>query len=179
MMNFETKTTLAKAIEARYWEPRPDRAVVCTLCPHRCHVGEGLYGVCGVRRNDGGRLETLVYGLTAAVNVDPIEKKPLFHFLPGSRSLSVATVGCSFKCAFCQNHDISQASKGKKRELFGRYVSPGEVVALAKSTGAERIEKMLVAKRLLPSFARGAKFITMFLEEAKIVRFLRDANRTP
>lgn len=131
--------TESVATKAMFWEPRASDAVVCTLCPHLCHIGSGLYGVCGVRKNNGGQLDTLIYGLAAAVNVDPIEKKPLFHFLPGSRSLSIATVGCNFKCAFCQNYDISQASKGKNREQFGRAVTPGEVVAMAKQTGAETI----------------------------------------
>ncbi len=131
--------TESAATKAMFWEPRASEAVVCTLCPHLCHIGNGLYGVCGVRKNNGGQLDTLIYGLAAAVNVDPIEKKPLFHFLPGSRSLSIATVGCNFKCAFCQNYDISQASKGKNREQFGRAVTPGEVVAMAKQTGAETI----------------------------------------
>jgi len=130
---------MERATPAMFWEPRPGEAVVCTLCPHRCHIGPGLYGVCGVRRNSGGRLDTLIYELAAAINVDPIEKKPLFHFLPGSRSLSVATVGCSFKCPFCQNHDISQITKGKKRSIVGRHVTPGEVVALAKETGSRSI----------------------------------------
>jgi pyruvate formate lyase activating enzyme len=129
----------ASATEAMFWEARANGAVVCTLCPHLCHIGEGLYGVCGVRRNVKGKLETLIYGLSAAVNVDPIEKKPLFHFLPATRSLSIATVGCNLKCKFCQNHDLSQAAKGKGRELFGRMMSPGEVVALAKSSRAATI----------------------------------------
>jgi pyruvate formate lyase activating enzyme len=129
----------ASASEAMYWEPRANGAAVCTLCPHLCHIGEGLYGVCGVRRNRGGKIETLIYGLTAAMNVDPIEKKPLFHFLPASKSLSIATVGCNFKCSFCQNYDLSQVSKGKNREIFGRAVTPGEVVALAKKSGSETI----------------------------------------
>lgn len=124
---------------AMFWEPRADGATVCTLCPHLCHVGEGLYGVCGVRRTMAGKMETLIYGLTAAVNLDPIEKKPLFHFLPGTQSLSIATVGCNFRCKFCQNYDISQASKGKNRDIFGRAMEPGEVVALAKQSGAATI----------------------------------------
>ncbi|GAB4326919.1 MAG: AmmeMemoRadiSam system radical SAM enzyme [Candidatus Zixiibacteriota bacterium] len=129
----------ASASEARYWEPRADKAVVCTLCPHLCHIGDGLYGVCGVRRNDDGKLKTLIYGLSAAVNVDPIEKKPLFHFLPGTQSLSIATVGCSFRCPFCQNYDLSQVTKGKNRELFGRPMEPGEIVALAKQAKASSV----------------------------------------
>ncbi|HSH00420.1 MAG TPA: AmmeMemoRadiSam system radical SAM enzyme, partial [candidate division Zixibacteria bacterium] len=106
---------------------------------HLCHVGEGLYGVCGVRKNNNGRLDTLIYDLAAAINVDPIEKKPLFHFLPGSQSLSVATVGCNFKCPFCQNYDISQVSKGKNRSIVGRHVTPSEVIALARQSKARSV----------------------------------------
>lgn len=122
-----------------FWEPRTGGAAVCTLCPHLCHIGRGLHGVCGVRKNVDGELNTLIYELAAAINVDPIEKKPLFHFLPGSQSLSVATVGCSFKCPFCQNYDISQITKGKNRSIVGRRVTPGEVVALARKAGARTI----------------------------------------
>ncbi len=129
----------ASASDAQFWEKRSDNAVVCTLCPHLCHIRDGLYGVCGVRRNDGGELKTLIYGLSAAVNVDPIEKKPLFHFLPGTQSLSIATVGCTFRCPFCQNYDLSQVTKGKNRDLFGRPVEPGEIVALAKQAGASTV----------------------------------------
>jgi pyruvate formate lyase activating enzyme len=122
----------ASTQEAMFWEPQPKNAVRCTLCPHFCRIKAGFYGACGVRKNEGGKLYTLVYELAAAANVDPIEKKPLFHFFPGSRSMSIATVGCNFKCAFCQNWDLSQASKGIERNLAGRKVAPAEVVALAR-----------------------------------------------
>ena len=83
-------------------------AVHCFLCAHHCRIAPGETGLCGVRENKDGVLYTLVYGRPVSTAVDPIEKKPLFHFLPGSRSLSLATVGCNFTCAFCQNSDISQ-----------------------------------------------------------------------
>jgi len=120
--------TLTKAM---FWEPQPKNATRCTLCPHFCRVKDGHYGICGVRKNDGGTLYTLIYEQAAALNIDPIEKKPLFHFFPGSRSLSIATVGCNFKCAFCQNWDLSQAPKGKNRRFGGHPAAPAEVVALA------------------------------------------------
>ena len=118
--------------EAMFWEPQPRNVALCTLCPHYCRIKDGFYGACGVRKNEGGKLYTLIYEQAAAINVDPIEKKPLFHFFPGSRSMSIATVGCNFKCAFCQNWDLSQASKGKERRINGRMVKPAQVVALAK-----------------------------------------------
>lgn len=84
-------------------EPSPDNAVVCTLCPHDCHIHDGGRGVCAMRFNYGGKLFTLVYDKIISREIDPIEKKPLFHFLPGSRAYSVATVGCNLRCSFCQN----------------------------------------------------------------------------
>jgi len=125
--------------EAMFWEPQPKNTVLCTLCPHFCRIKDGFYGVCGVRKNEGGKLYTLIYGRAAALNVDPIEKKPLFHFFPGSRSMSIATVGCNFKCDFCQNWDLSQASKGKGRHFDGRMIKPAEVVALAKNYNCRTI----------------------------------------
>jgi len=114
---------------ARYWSTEGD-AVRCGLCPHRCLIKKGEEGICRVRRNEGGRLQTLVYGLAAAMNVDPIEKKPLFHFLPGSRSFSIATVGCKFRCAFCQNWTLSQSPRELKKVL-GEAVEPDQVVQMA------------------------------------------------
>jgi len=94
--------------EAYLYEKLEKQRVRCFLCNHRCLIREGSKGICGVRQNRGGTLESLVYGKVIARHVDPIEKKPLFHFLPGSRSYSVATAVCNFKCTFCQNADISQ-----------------------------------------------------------------------
>jgi len=88
-------------------------------------------GVCGVRENVDGELKTAVYGMLAAMNVDPIEKKPLFHTFPGSRALSLATVGCNFRCTFCQNWDLSQSSKGRDRKISGHHAEPEELVRAA------------------------------------------------
>ncbi len=93
--------------EAKWWQPGIGREVNCLLCPRRCHIKDGAMGVCGVRQNVGGRLYSLVFGNPVAVHVDPVEKKPLYHFQPGSRVFSIGTVGCNFKCSFCQNWDIS------------------------------------------------------------------------
>ena len=123
--------------EAMLYKPGPKGRLVCFLCAHRCKVGDGKAGICGVRENRGGKLYTLVYGLVIAGHMDPIEKKPLFHFGPGSTSMSIATPGCNFHCSFCQNWSISQATKGKGRNLraSSEAISPGELVALSKRQG--------------------------------------------
>ncbi len=94
--------------EASFYEKHPDSKVQCHLCRHHCVIPTGKRGICGVRENRDGILYTLVYELPCATHVDPIEKKPLFHFFPGSKAFSIATVGCNFHCLHCQNHDISQ-----------------------------------------------------------------------
>ncbi len=94
--------------EAAFWETASGKKVRCLLCPHRCLIGEGQTGVCRVRENQGGKLVSLVYGCLAALHADPVEKKPLYHFYPGSRILSVGTPGCNLHCNYCQNHSISQ-----------------------------------------------------------------------
>lgn len=113
--------------EARFYGTEKEGAVRCGLCAHRCLIKSGKTGVCGVRRNENGRLDSLVYGKLIAANVDPIEKKPLFHFQPGSSSYSIATVGCNFRCLFCQNADISQAPRDHGA-VFGKEVDPDQVV---------------------------------------------------
>jgi len=90
---------------AAYWVPEGD-AVRCGLCPHRCRIAEGKAGICGVRENRGGTLVAATYGKIASVAVDPVEKKPLFHFHPGARILSIGSVGCNFRCEFCQNWQL-------------------------------------------------------------------------
>jgi len=114
--------------EAAHWERLRDGSVVCGLCPHRCVIAPGERGICGVRMNVKGALKTLVYARPVALHVDPIEKKPLNHFLPGSRAFSIATAGCNLGCIFCQNWSISQARPEEARH----YVLPPEkIVALA------------------------------------------------
>lgn len=93
--------------DALFWEPLEGRRVKCTLCRHRCIVPEGKTGICGVRKNEGGRLYSLNYGKIVAIHIDPIEKKPLYHFFPGTFTLSIACVGCNLRCKFCQNWDIA------------------------------------------------------------------------
>ena len=103
--------------------------MLCLLCPHGCRIAEGQVGLCRVRKNVGGALFTLNYGRISAANLDPVEKKPLFHFYPGSVILSVGTVGCNLACSFCQNWAIAQTG-----EVDGtRSLSPERAVALAAS----------------------------------------------
>ena len=124
--------------EAMLYEPVEGETVRCGLCGHRCTIMEGKYGRCMVRRNVNGILRSESYGMVVAMNVDPIEKKPLFHFLPGTQSLSIATQGCNFQCAFCQNWQISQPSRSLAGRR-GRAVSPREVVAAAQAHGCASV----------------------------------------
>lgn len=101
------KANLSK-VEARYYKKHPDREIECTLCPRFCKLGDKERGYCGVRENMGGTYYTLVYGKACSIAKDPIEKKPLFHYLPKSSALSIATAGCNVNCKFCQNWQISQ-----------------------------------------------------------------------
>lgn len=109
---------------ALYYEPIADHSVRCTLCPHDCKIAPDHRGVCGVRINHGGQLFTRVADRIVSAEVDPIEKKPLFHFLPGSTAYSVATVGCNFRCRFCQNWTISQWPKLKELVDQDQKASP-------------------------------------------------------
>lgn len=117
--------------EAYLYEKLTENKVRCYLCHHRCLIKDGDVGICQVRRNEGGALYSLVYGLTIARNIDPIEKKPLFHFYPGSECLSIATVGCNFQCPWCQNWQISQMVRDYGK-IAGEWFPPEEVVKTAK-----------------------------------------------
>jgi len=118
-------------MEAYLFETVSNGNVKCNLCRHRCLIKEGRRGICGVRENRAGVLHTLVYGKLIARHIDPIEKKPLYHFLPGSRSYSIATVGCNFRCRFCQNADIAQMPEDQRGLIIGDPCTPQEVVAAA------------------------------------------------
>lgn len=108
-----------------------DGRIACEACNQHCKLGEGEYGICGIRKVENGELRLLTYGLAAAVNVDPVEKKPMFHFLPGSSVFSFGTVGCNFSCKFCQNSDISQYPKEHHHKIVGQSLSPQRAVELA------------------------------------------------
>jgi len=136
--------------EARHWKPAEGGAVECTLCYRKCRVPEGGYGVCGVRKNVGGKLYTLVYGLLTAANVDPIEKKPLYHFKPGSSVLSISTVGCNFFCRHCQNWTISQASVF---DVPCEDVPPERLVEMAEESGSAGIAHTYTEPTLWSEYA--------------------------
>ena len=114
--------------EAMFYQQAQDDEVVCGLCNHRCHIKKGKRSLCGVRENHDGKLYSLVYGRLIAEHVDPVEKKPLFHFLPGSRAYSISTVGCNFRCLHCQNYDISQYPHFHNGEITGKKRTPESVV---------------------------------------------------
>ena len=96
--------------EALLYEKLENKLVHCYLCNHHCKIADKKFGICGVRQNIKGVLYSHVYARPCALHIDPIEKKPLYHFLPGSLSFSIATIGCNFRCVFCQNWQISQSS---------------------------------------------------------------------
>lgn len=129
--------------DAMLWTPADDNAVQCNLCAHRCKIAAGAIGLCQVRQNVTGKLKTHTYSQVCAMNVDPIEKKPLFHFLPNSMSLSLATPGCNFRCAFCQNWQISQQAREDKNggNIFRRAqaIPPEQLVNLARQNGCASI----------------------------------------
>ena len=113
--------------ECRYYKKLEGGVVECRLCPHHCHIAEGKAGICRSRRNHDGMLVSEVYGKPCALAIDPVEKKPLYHFHPGTTCLSIACTGCNFRCLNCQNHDISQASP-EQADYYS--LSPEEVVSL-------------------------------------------------
>ncbi len=118
-------------MEARYYDKLTDNKVQCKLCPHNCIIADGRSGICKVRTNKGGILNTDIYGCLSATHFDPIEKKPLYHFFPGSEILSLGGLGCNFHCACCQNYEISQTGI----EGFPRlqYLSVGEIIKAARA----------------------------------------------
>ncbi|HXQ26256.1 MAG TPA: AmmeMemoRadiSam system radical SAM enzyme [Candidatus Acidoferrales bacterium] len=122
--------------EARWWEPEPNGKVHCYLCPRHCHIGEGQAGFCFIRANQGGKLYSLGYAHPAALQVDPIEKKPLNHFLPGTRVFSMGTAGCNMGCFFCQNWNIS---KSRADQVGSSQIPPEDIVQLAIRHGCPSI----------------------------------------
>lgn len=117
--------------EALLYNKLDNNTVGCFLCGHRCTIHEGKTGICGVRMNQQGVLYSLVYDKIVSANVDPIEKKPLYHVLTGSLSFSIATVGCNFRCLHCQNHSISQIPKERPGYIPGSEMTPDEIVSAA------------------------------------------------
>ncbi len=154
--------------------------IVCTLCRHYCKLKDGQRGICGVNANEGGRLRNLVYGKVAALNIDPIEKKPLYHFLPGTTALSLGTVGCNFQCPFCQNWQISQSDDN----AGGQEVSPEQLVDAALRQGCSTIAYTYNEPTVFYPFARdvallakkhGIKniFVSNGLESPEVIEDMR------
>ncbi len=139
--------------EARFYEKREDSKVVCHLCNHNCKISPGHRGICGVRENQEGTLYTLVYGMLVSENIDPIEKKPLFHFLPGSTSYSISTVGCNFRCLHCQNYQISQYPRLLGGQIAGHKRTPEDVVQATRLEGARSISYTYVEPTIFYEFA--------------------------
>ena len=123
-------------VEARYYDKLPHRKIKCRLCPRECEIDDLERGFCGVRENRGGTYYTLVHSRPCSKNVDPIEKKPLFHFLPGTNAFSIATVGCNVECKFCQNWQISQI---RPEQSLDYIMSPEVVAQAAKESGSRTI----------------------------------------
>jgi len=124
--------------EAKLYSRLENGEVQCYACAHRCRISEGRYGICRVRRNMNSVLYSLVYGKAIAVHVDPIEKKPLFHMLPGSMSFSMATMGCNMHCLNCQNSDISQIAAENSR-IAGSEIMPEDLVRMASGRGCQSV----------------------------------------
>ncbi|HOV51009.1 MAG TPA: AmmeMemoRadiSam system radical SAM enzyme, partial [Candidatus Cryosericum sp.] len=157
------------------------KAVKCVACAHGCVIAEGREGICGVRRTVGGTLQSLVYGRPASVALDPIEKKPLYHFLPGSTALSLGTFGCNFTCAFCQNYELSQERDVDRMLSDIPYMAPDDVVRLARRQGAASIactynEPAVWAEYALDiaKAARGRGLRTVFVSNGFYSRELLD-----
>ncbi len=126
-------------MEAFLYEKLEDQKVRCNLCCHRCLIMDGKRGICHVRENRSGRLDTLVFGKIVARSVDPIEKKPIFHLAPGSLSYSIAACGCNFKCRFCQNADIAQMPSDQKGMIVGQACLPEDIIDDAIINGCKSI----------------------------------------
>jgi len=148
--------------EALLWKSVGDKTVLCSLCAHRCRITSGNRGICSVRKNIDGTLYTYAYGRTIAENIDPIEKKPLYHFLPKSTTYSIAAAGCNFRCGFCQNWNISQISTmGDDAEYHGKKAAPEEIVEKALKHGCQSISF---------TYTEPAIFFEYALDTAKIAK---------
>ncbi|MCI5149869.1 MAG: AmmeMemoRadiSam system radical SAM enzyme [Candidatus Electrothrix sp. MAN1_4] len=140
--------------EASLYTREKEGRVSCALCYKHCRIDPGKRGRCGVRENRDGRLYFLVYGRLIAEHIDPVEKKPFYHFLPSSRSYSIATVGCNFSCQHCQNYQISQYPHIHQGEITGSLRTPKEVVQAAKQLGCQSISYTYVEPSIFYEFAR-------------------------
>lgn len=125
--------------EAQFYITKDKNVVKCTLCSHQCLIKDGNTGICAARENQQGKLMSLVYGYPVAQNIDPIEKKPFFHFQPGSMSYSIGTLGCNLACGNCQNYDLSQAKNLKKIHHRMEFIDPEKIIELALGEGCQSI----------------------------------------
>ncbi len=146
-------------VEARFYEKLPYKKIKCKLCPRECVIDDRERGYCGVRENRDGVYYSLVHSRVCAANVDPIEKKPLFHFLPGTMAFSVATAGCNVNCKMCQNWDISQS---RPEQVTSTFVSPQSLVAQARQNRCPSIaytysEPVVFAEYVLDSAEAGRR----------------------
>ena len=130
------RTKTESLYEAMYYESLPGKMVRCNLCPNRCILSPGQIGICKARKNIDGKLYSIVYGKVAAVHLDPIEKKPLYHFLPGTKTYSIATTGCNLRCKFCQNWQIAQVFPWEVKTID---MTPEQIVEEALRSGAKSI----------------------------------------
>ncbi|WP_456324461.1 AmmeMemoRadiSam system radical SAM enzyme [Desulfonauticus submarinus] len=140
------------------WRPIKGQDIQCELCSHFCYLKPEQTGKCGVRINHKGRLYTLVKDKIAAIHLDPVEKKPLFHFLPGTSTLSIGTMGCNFDCVFCQNHALSQAPK-LKQPIVGQNISSQELIEMAIKYQANSISY---------TYSEPTIFLELVLETARL-----------
>ena len=140
--------------EARLYSREKDGIVSCALCHHRCRIKPGRRGCCGVRENQEGMLCSPVYGRLAAEHIDPVEKKPFYHFLPASRSFSISTVGCNFSCLHCQNYQISQYPQMNQGKITGLPRTPEQIVTAAEQSGCQSISYTYVEPTIFYEFAR-------------------------
>jgi len=144
--------------EALFYQKLENKTVQCQLCPRRCTIPDGRRGFCGVRENRAGTLYTLSYAKPVAMHIDPIEKKPLFHFLPSTTAFSIATAGCNLRCKFCQNWEISQA---KPEDIDYVYIEPQDLVKKAKESGSPA---------LAYTYTEPTIFYEYMLETAKLAK---------
>src|SRR3954467_2506269 len=131
-----SRTDVAPAPAARWWRAQPDGRILCTLCPRYCRMADGQAGFCFIRQNHGGQLVQLGYGRSTGFAVDPIEKKPLNHFFPGTSVLSFGTAGCNLGCKFCQNWDIS---KSREVERLSEVATPEAIAEAARRHGCRSV----------------------------------------